>query len=211
MTLNELFARFDKLASVSVRRTAHALSQTASFLSKHDGKLRCNQINSACISLTQLTGIDKPSLLSDKCWRSCFSLFSSTTISLLSPPVEVTHCSQVAMHLCTYSAAAERCSSKGKPSAVCSDVCTLHKTFEQKDKKSMHTHFALLINNRGCCMGCGLNEGMHWGDIQVAVIRPSPAAVSPVPSLRLPLLLSVGFFSPVLMTYKTYSTSENTI
>lgn len=38
MTLNELFARFDKLAAVSVHRTAHALSQAAflffAFLSK---------------------------------------------------------------------------------------------------------------------------------------------------------------------------------
>ncbi|XP_016386845.1 adenylate cyclase type 5-like, partial [Sinocyclocheilus rhinocerous] len=120
MTLNELFARFDKLAA--------------------------------------LTGIDKPSLLSDECLRSRFPLFSSSTISSLSPPVVVvTHRSRVAMHSCTYSAAAERCCSKGKPSVVCSDVCTLHKTFEQKDKK-------------------------------VTVIRPGPAAVGPVPSLRLPLL-----------------------
>lgn len=29
MTLNELFARFDKLAAVSVRTTAHVLSRTA--------------------------------------------------------------------------------------------------------------------------------------------------------------------------------------
>ncbi len=126
-------------------------------------------------------------------------LFSSSTIFSLSPPVVVTHRSRVAMYSCTYSDAKERCHSKGKPSVVCSDVCTLHKAFEQKDKKSMHAHLALMINNRGCCMGCGLNEGMRWGDIQVAVMRPSPAAVSPVPSLRLPLL-STGFFSPVLMT-----------
>lgn len=80
MTLNELFARFDKLAAVSVHRTAHVLSQTALlffllffFIAKHGGKLRCNHINSTCIPLTQLTGIDRPSLLSDECLLSRFA------------------------------------------------------------------------------------------------------------------------------------------
>lgn len=90
-----------------------------------------------------------------------------------------------------------------KGETICCLFRCLHtsQNLRAKRQKSMHAHLALMINNRGCCMGCGLNEGMRWGDIQVAIIRPGPAAVSPVPSLRLPLL-STGFFSPVLMTYK---------
>lgn len=76
MTLNELFARFDKLAAVSVQNSPRP-QPNSFFWSKHDGKLRYNHINSACIPLTQLTGIDKPFLLSDECLQSRFSHWAS--------------------------------------------------------------------------------------------------------------------------------------
>lgn len=214
MTLNELFARFDKLAAVSVHRTAHVLSQTALlffllffFIAKHGGKLRCNHINSTCIPLTQLTGIDRPSLLSDECLLSRFAHWASRCFpTQLSPRYLHQWWWLIAAKLpciCARILCCCREMSLKVETIWCLFRClhTSQNPSSEDTKKNMHAHFALMINNRGCCTDCGLNQGIHWGDIQVAVIRPGPAAVSPVPSPRLPPLLSTGFFSTVVMTY----------
>lgn len=60
MTLNELFARFDKLAAVSIRTSSHVSLCRAAFLAQYGGKLRRNDIHSVCIPLAQLTKTDVP-------------------------------------------------------------------------------------------------------------------------------------------------------
>lgn len=170
------------------------------FLAKQGGKLRCNHINSVCIPLTQLTGIDRPSLLSNECLWSRFAHWASRCFpAQLSPRY---------LHQWWWLIAAKLPCIRAHILCCCREMSLkvetiwclfrcLHtsQNLQAKTQKSMHAHFALIANNRGCCTGSGLNQGMHWGDIQVAVIRPRPAAVSPVLSPRLPLLLFTGFFS----------------
>lgn len=113
MTLNELFARFDKLAAVSMLISAHVGLCRTAFLAQHGGKLRQIEIHSACIPLAQLTKTDvPPSCRMCVCMHSLHNdprCFSSPAIYLLSPPGALTHRSEVAMHACTSSASAERC------------------------------------------------------------------------------------------------------